>query len=97
MKAFADDKLNVPQNIKFVFHKLENIVGEGENAGNQHFFPFPTVFVATRFAIKTRIAINYCKTRCDDRNFITFDFTTSFAIKTRIAINSWNGPYSIVF
>ena len=44
MKAFADDKLNVPQNIKFVFHKLENIVGEGENAGNQHFFPFPTVF-----------------------------------------------------
>ena len=23
---------------------LENTVGKGENAGNQHFFPFPTVF-----------------------------------------------------
>ena len=50
------------------------------------------LYVATSFAIKTRIAINYCKTRCDDRNFITFDFTTSFAIKTRIAINSLYGP-----
>ena len=53
--------------------------------------------VATSFAIKTRIAINYCKTRCDDRNFITFDFTTSYSIKTRIAINSLYGSYLIVF
>ena len=23
---------------------LKNIVGKGENAGNQHFFPFPAMF-----------------------------------------------------
>ena len=37
LKAFADDKLNFSQNIKFVFHRVENIVGKGENAGHQHF------------------------------------------------------------
>ena len=27
-----------------VFAKVENIVGKGENAGYQHFSPFPTMF-----------------------------------------------------
>ena len=27
-----------------VFDWAENIVGKGENAGYQHFFPFPTMF-----------------------------------------------------
>ena len=34
LKAFADDKSNVTQNIKVVFHRLESIVGKEENAGN---------------------------------------------------------------
>ena len=29
LKAFADNKINVAQNIKFVFHKVENIAGKG--------------------------------------------------------------------
>ena len=33
-KAFADDKLNITRNIKVVFHRDENIVGKGENAGS---------------------------------------------------------------
>ena len=33
LKAFADDKLNVTQNIKVVFHRIENIVRKEENAG----------------------------------------------------------------
>ena len=37
MKPFADDKLNVTQNIKFDFHWVENIVGNGEDAGGQYF------------------------------------------------------------
>ena len=38
----ADDKLNVTQNIILVLsNKLENIVGKGENSGNQHFHLFP--------------------------------------------------------
>ena len=44
LKAFADDKLNNTQNIKFVFKRIENIVVKGENAGYQHFLLFPTMF-----------------------------------------------------
>ena len=33
LRAFADDKINVTQNIKRVFHMIENIVRKGENAG----------------------------------------------------------------
>ena len=35
LKVFADDKINVTQKIKFVSGSLENVVGEGENAGYQ--------------------------------------------------------------
>ena len=34
----------VSKDLKFTFGRVENIVGEGENAGNQHFSPFPTMF-----------------------------------------------------
>ena len=44
LKAFADDKLNVSQNIKVVFHRIEHIVGKEENAGHQHFLLFPQCF-----------------------------------------------------
>ena len=42
-KAFVD-KINVYEKFKFVFRIAENIVGKGENAGNQHFLPFPQCF-----------------------------------------------------
>ena len=41
VNAFANNKINVTQKIKFVFHVLENTVGNGENAGYQHFLLFP--------------------------------------------------------
>ena len=44
MKAFADDKSNVTQNIKVVFHRIENIVGKEENTGYQYFLLFPQCF-----------------------------------------------------
>ena len=44
LKAFADDKLNVTLNIKVVFHRIENIVGKEQNAGNQHYLLFPQCF-----------------------------------------------------
>ena len=31
LKAFADNKVNITPCIKFVFHRIENIVGKGEN------------------------------------------------------------------
>ena len=41
MKAFAEDKINVAQMIISIFDGVENLVGKGENAGQQHFLLFP--------------------------------------------------------
>ena len=41
LKAFADDKLNLAEKLKFILGSVENIVGKGENAGDQHFLLFP--------------------------------------------------------
>ena len=30
--------------MKYILEKVENIVGKGENSGNQHFLLFPTMF-----------------------------------------------------
>ena len=35
--AFADNKINVIENMKSVLERVENIVGKGENASYQHF------------------------------------------------------------
>ena len=43
-KAFADDKINVNQKLKFDMGRVENIVGKVENAGYQHFLLFPQCF-----------------------------------------------------
>ena len=39
-KASADDKFGVAEIMGFVFERVENIVGKGENAGYQHFLLF---------------------------------------------------------
>ena len=44
LKAFADDKMNVKQKLKFDMGRVENIVGKGENAGYQLFVVFPQCF-----------------------------------------------------
>ena len=38
LKAFGDDKITVSEKLKFVFARVEIVVGKGENAR------FPTVF-----------------------------------------------------
>ena len=43
-KAFADEKINVTEHWKFDVERVENIVGKGENAGNQHFLLFQQCF-----------------------------------------------------
>ena len=40
LKAFADNKIKMTEKLKFVFGKVENIEGKGENAGPA-FSPFP--------------------------------------------------------
>ena len=44
LKAFGDDKINMTQKLKFDLGKIENIVGNGENAGYHHFLLLPQCF-----------------------------------------------------
>ena len=44
LKAFAHNKINVTEKLKFVMRRVENIVEKGENAGFQHFLLFPQCF-----------------------------------------------------
>ena len=41
LRTLADNKLNIAKMIISIFDRYENIVGKGENAGNQHFLLFP--------------------------------------------------------
>ena len=49
LKAFADNKLHVTEKPKFVLGMAENIVGKGENVGNQHFLLFQQYFQKASF------------------------------------------------
>ena len=44
LKGFADSKIYVTQTLKLIMSTIENTVGKGENAGNQHFLLFPQCF-----------------------------------------------------
>ena len=57
VKAFADDKSNVTQNIKVVFHRIENIVEKEENAGYQHFLLFPQCFQKALSSSASKVVI----------------------------------------
>ena len=49
LKAFADDKLNEIERLRFVLRWVENMVEKGENAGFQHFLLFPLCFQNASF------------------------------------------------
>ena len=57
LKAFADDKSNAIENMKFVLEWVEDLVGKGENAAFQHFLLFPQCFQKASFlgSLKVRI------------------------------------------
>ena len=49
-KAFADNKINENEQLKFGLGTVENIVGKGENAGYQHFLLFTSCFQRASFS-----------------------------------------------
>ena len=57
LEAFANDKLNVTEKIKFVFHRIENIVGKEENAGHQHCLLFPQCFQTLSSSSASKVVI----------------------------------------
>ena len=56
LKAFGDDEINVAGKLKFVFARVQIIVGKGENAGNHHFLVFPW-FSKASFSGSLRVGI----------------------------------------
>ena len=56
LKAFADNKLNIAKMTIFLFDRVENTGGKGENAGCQHFLLSPPVFSKALFfrVVKSR-------------------------------------------
>ena len=63
LQAFADDKLNVTQNIKVVFLRIENIVGKEENAGYQHFLLFLQYFQKVFSSRASKVVIVWLKVK----------------------------------
>ena len=57
LKAFANDKINVNEKLKFVFGRIENIVGKVENAGHQHFSLFPQCFQTASYTRSLKVVI----------------------------------------
>ena len=49
-KAFAGNKINVNEKLKFVLRRIENIVGKGANVGNHHFLLFLQDFQKASFS-----------------------------------------------
>ena len=50
LKAFADNKINETEKLKFVLGVAENTVGKGENAGYQHFLLLSQCFQKLSFS-----------------------------------------------
>ena len=57
MKAFADDKINGTQKLKFELGSVENIVGKGAYAGDQHLLPFPQCFQKASLSRSLKVGI----------------------------------------
>ena len=50
-------KMNVAEKLKFVLGRVDNIVGKGEKAGNQHFLLFPQCFQKVSYTGLLKVVI----------------------------------------
>ena len=57
LKAFADNKIKVFKIMIFVFDRVENIVGKGENPGYQHLLLFQQCFQKASFSGSLKVGI----------------------------------------
>ena len=65
LKAFADDKINASQKLKYVLGRVENIMGKGENAGYQHFLLFPQCFPKPSFSVSLKVGIVWYRVKSE--------------------------------
>ena len=62
LKAFADNKFDGTQNMKYAFQRVENIVRKGEKAEYQHFLLFSQCFKSLFFLMVAKI--QDCVVKC---------------------------------
>ena len=65
VKAVADDKITLTQNLKFMLGKEENILGKGET-GYQHFLHFPQCFQRASFPEMLKVGIVWKRVKVED-------------------------------
>ena len=56
-KVFADDEIYMTDKLKIGLGRVENMVGKGENASNQHFLLFPQCFQNASFLKSLKVGI----------------------------------------
>ena len=57
LEAFADGQIIVREKLKFVWGRVEKVVGKGENAIYQHFLIFPQCFQKASFSRSLKVGI----------------------------------------
>ena len=64
LKAFADNKINVIEKLKFVLQRTENIVGKRGNTAYQHFLLFPQCFQKPSLSGSLKVWIVRYRVKC---------------------------------
>ena len=81
LKGFADNRINETQKLKYVFKRVENIVGKEENAGYQHFLLFHDVL--------KRLSRSLWKKWEEEKVLATSIFFFSICILHLLKTNPW--------
>ena len=84
LKAFADNNLKVVN----VLDRVEN-VGNGENAGYQHFLLFPQCFHKPSCPRSLKVGIVWERVKCDTKNNFCFGKSRTFLEKEKILVSQY--------
>ena len=69
---------NVTQNLKFVFRKVENVLGKGEIADCQHFLLFPKCFQKPPFSGSLKVGIVWERVKLENLFLSPVSFPPTF-------------------
>ena len=70
--ASADNKFGVAEIMGFVFERVENIVGKGENAGYQHFLLFLRRFQKASYPEMLKVRLLWQRVISNSLTYIFF-------------------------
>ena len=74
LKAFADNKMNLPEKLKPGLGQVENIVGKGQSAGYQHFLLFLQCFQKPSLSGTLKVGIVWKRVKVSLSYFVACKF-----------------------